>query len=408
MAHIEHEGVQQPTEILNGRHTYKFIPETPYEEIKLVHDGQIGDWHFDQVMINRGEFEAYVPNDSEESMLGTAFRHIQNLQTYVYDEDGDLTRFTKETLRSTLSVYQDIVNGTSNETLESDEGLYRVIQNTLTDDYTRFIQTDSNFAVQVGSIVDNGVLNIAKESISLGLFGRDDAFSGIDIVQEGIRLDAELVHITGKTLIEDGVIKTAMIGDAQISSAKIADAAINNAKIANLDVNKLVGNRSNFIQSYWNSINSNISITGSSLTATHRDGSQTIINANGLYHREGNSSYSTNYLTDVYTISGIRNTNDLNTYNQINGLIYGPYWYQLPAVYRGKRFKASVSLADPYGYVSSSDYGNSAMSRFVVLVGDNIDYANARVPIIGYVTKINLESKVITGHAIQVQLVVTY
>lgn len=136
----------------SGRYRYAFSPETPYEELKFIHDGQIGDWHFDQVMLNQGAFEQYEENANTESMLGATFRHINELQTYVTDENGDMTRMVREGMRSSYRIFQDIQEGTSSETLDSDNGLYRLIKDTQTNSMGEFIQTSDLFASRIGEL----------------------------------------------------------------------------------------------------------------------------------------------------------------------------------------------------------------------------------------------------------------
>src|SRR5699024_330769 len=68
--------------------------------------------------------------------------------------------------------------------------------------------------------------------------------------------------LDGNTIV-DGTftITDKMIApNAEIDGAKIADATIGSAKIASLDVDKISGNRTEFIQSWWNNINTQTSI----------------------------------------------------------------------------------------------------------------------------------------------------
>lgn len=87
----------------------------------------------------------------------------------------------------------------------------------------------------------------------------DGVISSINLSPEGVRISGNRIHLTGQTLIEDGIIGTAaiangaitraklgtaVIGTAQIedgaiTNAKIANAAIDNAKIANVSANKI-------------------------------------------------------------------------------------------------------------------------------------------------------------------------
>lgn len=90
---------------------------------------------------------------------------------------------------------------------------------------------------------------------------KNQIISQINISPENILLESKLIHLSGKSKIDDAVITSAMIANAAITSAKIQDAAISNAKILNVDAGKLT---SGFIDS--NRIQAR-SITADKLTA---------------------------------------------------------------------------------------------------------------------------------------------
>lgn len=58
----------------------------------------------------------------------------------------------------------------------------------------------------------------------------------INISPEVILFQAKRIHLSGESLIDNAVIKTAMIADATITNAKIVDLSVTTAKIANLSV----------------------------------------------------------------------------------------------------------------------------------------------------------------------------
>lgn len=103
----------------------------------------------------------------------------------------------------------------------------------------------------------------------------DKIINQINISPESILIAGNKVRITGETYIENGVISTAHIKDAAITNAKIGNVSADkinagtinaaNVNIINLNVNKLTGNISTFIQSYWNAISSSLSIDGNGL-----------------------------------------------------------------------------------------------------------------------------------------------
>lgn len=251
---------------VDGRFSYTFKPQTPTDEIKLIHDNQIGDWYFNQVQIERGsEFTAYEENTSEESMLGAAFRYITELTSYVTDENGDMTRMTKETLRSTLTVYQDIQNGTSNETLESDEGLYRVIQNSLTGDFQRLVQTDDTFAVEVGNIAEDkasGRLEVSNDNLSLGIFGQTGLISGIGIVEDGAIIKSENIFLDGNVLMDNAYVSNLMSRYVTAEELKSERAYFGSVIASDIDVNNLTGNKMRFITGIFNGVTTDMYLDG--------------------------------------------------------------------------------------------------------------------------------------------------
>lgn len=71
-----------------------------------------------------------------------------------------------------------------------------------------------------------------------------DLISGLNLGANGHnRLDGKLTHITGETLIDNAVIKSAMIGESQINTAHIGSIDATNGRIINLSANNFTANR---------------------------------------------------------------------------------------------------------------------------------------------------------------------
>ena len=71
-----------------------------------------------------------------------------------------------------------------------------------------------------------------------------DLISGINLGANGYnRFDGKLTHITGETLIDKTVIKSAMIAEAQINTAHIDSIDATNGRIINLSANNFTANR---------------------------------------------------------------------------------------------------------------------------------------------------------------------
>ncbi|MGN7284344.1 phage tail spike protein [Shouchella rhizosphaerae] len=62
---------------------------------------------------------------------------------------------------------------------------------------------------------------------------KDGVIAAINISSEGVRIDGAKTRITGQTLIDNGVIKSAHIGEAAVGTAAIANASITKAKLQN-------------------------------------------------------------------------------------------------------------------------------------------------------------------------------
>lgn len=103
----------------------------------------------------------------------------------------------------------------------------------------------------------------------------DKIINQINLSPESILIAGNKLRITADTYIANGIIGTAHIKDAAITNAKIGNISADkvnagtlnaaNVNIINLNVNKLTGNISTFIQSYWNAISSSLSIDGNGL-----------------------------------------------------------------------------------------------------------------------------------------------
>ena len=241
---------------------------------------------------------------------------------------------------------------------------------------------------QVEGIIRNSGDSIylaVKDKIPDSKMTASEIKSALNLSRDGVRIQGKNIMLDGNSYISSGVIKDAHIGG--LNASKINAGTINaaNVRIINLDINNLTGNRADFIQTYWNGINSRISIDANGLTAMHRDGSKTIINAQGLYTQVGGTNYHTHYLMHIEEVSNVLHDGSSHA-NIIDPLGVNPnhYWVDLPAVFRGKRFKAIASISDTMTF-NSPDYssGRLQLLRTVCYV-DRYDYANARVGLVGY------------------------
>lgn len=296
---LKHKNSTTSLELESGRYHYKFTPETPYEELKFVHDGQIGDWHFSQVMLNRGDFEQYAENTNTESMLGTAFSHIEKLQSFVTDENGQLTRSVEEGMNYTLRKYIDIIEGVDSETLDTAHGVYRTIQNYATKETSRFILDDSNFLVNLNkALVDDdgeireemAVIHATYDNLSLGLFGEDGMISGFGAIQGGALIKGDIIRLEGTTVMDDAFVDELMAKQIFTTRLVALTGTFGDLIANNLDVNNLTGNKAQFLDALFQAKDSVLQINGNQVDITTQVGAQTRfirLNYHGLELRRG-------------------------------------------------------------------------------------------------------------------------
>ena len=82
---------------------------------------------------------------------------------------------------------------------------------------------------QITQLVDDINLRVQK----------GDVINQINIDSSGILIDGSKTHITGKTDIDNAVIRTAMIGDAQVTDAKIDSLTANKLTAGTIDASKV-------------------------------------------------------------------------------------------------------------------------------------------------------------------------
>ena len=357
-------------------------------------EGILADYH-------ENEFKATLALTAEQltaqledgESLAKRVMRANIYQTTIKSKDEALeSRFTQLQEGFNTKV-TNLENNTSSEISQLATGINQRVRNLedkTSSDYTQLsglIQqkvTQKDVEAIIGNSGDAIYLTI-KDKIPDSKMTGYEIKTAINATRDGIRLKGDLISIDGNTRISSGVIKDAHIGS--LNASKINAGTINaaNVRIINLDINNLTGNRADFIQTYWNGINSRISIDANGLTAMHRDGSKTIINAQGLYTQVGGTNYHTHYLMHIEEVSNVLHDGSSHA-NIIDPLGVNPnhYWVDLPAVFRGKRFKAIASISDTMTF-NSPDYssGRLQLLRTVCYV-DRYDYANARVGLVGY------------------------
>lgn len=200
--------------------------------------------------------------------------------------------------------------------------------------------------------------------------GQTKAIIGIEEGKPYIK--GEHIILDGDTIVDGSFTVTDEIFAEEMNISKFTTGTLNakDVRIINLDVDQLVGNKSNFVESAWNGINSDVSINGEEMKVAHHDGTYTSLGKDGLKRFTSHDSREYHYLL------------------QIRNFTYGKSsktetrWIQLADDFKGKNFRVYFAIADS---LNAKDY-HYALQRFVCTVHPNfnIDYENARVPVIAY------------------------
>ncbi|HEM3568833.1 TPA: phage tail protein [Streptococcus suis] len=118
-------------------------------------------------------------------------------------------------------------------------------------DIYRVIETAKGLVTEVSGTngLKTQVSTLAGSYAIKNLTKAGDVLGQINLNKDGsVKIDGSLVQITGKTYIENGVIKEAMIGKGQIGTAHIGEIDAGIAKIINLDVSNIKGLDAAFIK----------------------------------------------------------------------------------------------------------------------------------------------------------------
>ena len=132
------------------------------------------------------------------------------------------------------------------ETSQLYERILGNTENGIADKVARMAMTSQLFQVEVSK--NEGLKTVQRQIAGSwavqNINSAGDLISGINLGADGRnRLIGKTFHITGDTLIDNAVIKSAMIGEAQINTAHIDSIDAANGRIINLSANNFTANR---------------------------------------------------------------------------------------------------------------------------------------------------------------------
>ncbi|HEL1649744.1 TPA: hypothetical protein TXN39_002072 [Streptococcus suis] len=203
------------------------------------------DWY----MVTEGTFKpstwSPAPED-QQSYAATKIAEYSNtvdgrFATMQSQVSGKANQVDLQTVRETANLYERIIGST---------------ETGIKDKVARMVMADSLFSTEVKDKISGTATQVNQLSNSYAiknLTSNGQILNQINLLANGTnRIDGRLTHITGQTLIENGVIKNAMIGN--LDAGKINTGTLNAARIA---ANSITGNHMVFDQAFVNKMTAN-------------------------------------------------------------------------------------------------------------------------------------------------------
>ncbi|HGA1177824.1 TPA: phage tail spike protein [Streptococcus suis] len=158
---------------------------------------------------------------------------------------GDLANYTTktefQTVKETTSLYERIIGST---------------ETGIKDKVARMVMTDSLFLTEVKDKISGTATQVSQLNNSYAiknLTSVGTVLNQINLLANGTnRIDGRLTHITGQTLIDNGVINNAMIGN--LDAGKITTGTLDAARIK---ANSIDGSKMVFDQAFVNKMTAN-------------------------------------------------------------------------------------------------------------------------------------------------------
>ncbi|HEM3661141.1 TPA: phage tail protein [Streptococcus suis] len=146
-----------------------------------------------------------------------------------------------QTVRETVNLYERIIGST---------------ETGIKDKVARMVMADSLFLTEVKDKISGTATQVSQLNNSYAIKNLTSAgtvLNQINLLANGTnRIDGRLTHITGQTLIDNGVIKNAMIGE--LDAGKITSGTVDAARIK---ANSIDGSKIAFDEAFFNGLSAN-------------------------------------------------------------------------------------------------------------------------------------------------------
>ncbi|HEM3179526.1 gp58-like family protein [Streptococcus suis] len=187
-----------------------------------------------------------APQEDQQSYADTKIAEYKNtvdgrFATMQSQVSGKANQVDLQTVRETVNLYERIIGST---------------ETGIKDKVARMVMADSLFLTEVKNKISGTATQVSQLSNSYAIKNLTSAgtvLNQINLLANGTnRIDGRLTHITGQTLIDNGVINNAMIGN--LDAGKISTGTLNAARIA---TNSIDGSKLVFDQAFVNKMTAN-------------------------------------------------------------------------------------------------------------------------------------------------------
>ncbi|WP_409374150.1 phage tail spike protein [Streptococcus suis] len=187
-----------------------------------------------------------APQEDQQSYADTKIAEYKNtvdgrFATMQSQVSGKANQVDLQTVRETVNLYERIIGST---------------ETGIKDKVARMVMADSLFLTEVKNKISGTATQVSQLSNSYAIKNLTSAgtvLNQINLLANGTnRIDGRLTHITGQTLIDNGVIDNAMIGN--LDAGKITSGYLSAARIA---TNSIDGSKMVFDQAFVNKMTAN-------------------------------------------------------------------------------------------------------------------------------------------------------
>lgn len=212
---------------------------------------------------------------------------ITGYNTLTQTVDGNVSTIAaiKTTPETEIANYQRVV-----ERADLYERVIGSSEVSVKDNVSRIVMADSIFKTEVSDLLEDTstTVNQLSDSWALNLKNGDDVVTAINASSQGVYIAGKNIVLDGNTVVDGTFTVTDEFFAKNMNISKFTTGTLNaaNVNLINVNVSTIVGNISEFIKSYWNAINGQITIDGTKFEGRDTEGNRSVINTSGQFRSE--------------------------------------------------------------------------------------------------------------------------